>query len=75
MVAPSARFPNRAEMGTRVLVKSQSPLCLPGMLSTAGHFIPVDHGLLSFLFLGIACCVGPIVHSCVPWGWPGVLLG
>ena len=38
-VAPAARFPNRADTGTLVPVKTQAPLSLPGTLSTAGHLL------------------------------------
>ena len=38
IVAPLAKFSNRAYTGTRVPVKAQAPLILPGLRSTAGQF-------------------------------------
>jgi hypothetical protein len=38
MAAPAAKLPNSVDTGTRALVKSHSPPCLPGMLFTTGHF-------------------------------------
>ena len=46
IVAPLARFSNRAYTGTRVPVNAHAPLILPSLRSTAGQLLPVRHTVL-----------------------------